>query len=480
MNITDPIRYQARVNPWSIAVMRHDGASLSYVNLDRAIDAMARRVLSQGLVAGNTVALGMMQDDFTDLVLTLAFARLGIACGPVSMPAGLADAYFTRDGASAPKAIRRVINYSKAWLEVAAESDKEPLQSHQDGAAVCRIFPSSGTTGTPKHVAVSHDLLYRRIFAKWLSTRFPDNLRQICAIGMETYYGFSTRLRVLMGGGTLVLISKQFVTLMQHFQVNCLLLSPYGLQSFLSALPKDVGPFHSLEVIEVGGSQLPVALCEMARRRLCPNIISAYGAMEAAGIASAPVTKLYDSPGAVGYVHPGVDVQAVGDDDQPLPLGTIGTIRVRSGNCVTGYLDDPEVSARVFKDGWFYPGDFGKVTPDGMLIIAGRASELINSGGVKVSPHVIEDALLTLPGVTEAAAFGVPDALGVTQIWAAVVSNGPVEDAALAALCRGKLQSYPPKAVIRVKDLPRNDNGKVIRDELVKLALVQQQQRAKS
>jgi long-chain acyl-CoA synthetase len=92
------------------------------------------------------------------------------------------------------------------------------------------------------------------------------------------------------------------------------------------------------------------------------------------------------------------------------------------------------------------------------------------AGGNKVSPQVIEDVLLSLPQVTEAAAFGVPDRMGVVQIWAAIVAATPVDMAVLQAARRAKLADKAPKFALQVKGLPRNANGKILRTELIAFA----------
>jgi acyl-coenzyme A synthetase/AMP-(fatty) acid ligase len=245
---------------------------------------------------------------------------------------------------------------------------------------------------------------------------------------------------------------------------------PMTLERIAASVPAGGGPLPSLESIEVSGSHLPIPLYELARQRVCPNIISSYGGTESGHVASAPMSVLRDHPGAVGYVHPGIEVQAVDADDTPLPPGREGILRVRTGNGASAYIGDPVASARVFKDGWLYPGDVGAVSSDGLLTVAGRAGELINSGGNKVSPRVIEDVLLSFAGVREAAAFGVPDSLGLTRIWAAMVVDRPVDGAALHAFCVARLGNVAPKHVMKMDTLPRNESGKILRTELARIA----------
>ncbi|MEP7330102.1 MAG: fatty acid--CoA ligase family protein, partial [Betaproteobacteria bacterium] len=221
---------------------------------------------------------------------------------------------------------------------------------------------------------------------------------------------------------------------------------------------------------EIGGSELPLPLYERAVRQLCPNIICAYGATETGRISTAPMTALVAHPGAVGYTNPGVDAEAVDRSGAPLPAGAEGTLRIRSDLCVSSYFGNDALSANVFRDGWVYTNDIATVGADGLITMTGRSGDVINKGGTKVSPAAIEAVLLTYPGITQAAAFGAPDAVGLTQIWSAVVSNVPVERDRLRAFCVERLGYTAPIGFIVTDMLPRTDTGKVRREELVKVA----------
>ena len=103
--------------------------------------------------------------------------------------------------------------------------------------------------------------------------------------------------------------------------------------------------------------------------------------MASCAVAEATMLSLQGHPGAVGYLYPDVEMQAVDADDKPLPPGTEGTLRVRSGGCASGYFDDPAASARVFRGGWVCAGDVGTVADDGLVTVTSRSSEVINQGG---------------------------------------------------------------------------------------------------
>lgn len=471
MNITAPIRMHAAKNPDRIAVVRMNGTAVTYREFDLAIDTVAGRIAGLGLAAGDTVGVPIVAP-YRFLTVAFALARSGIAFAPLSLAAERMDAYIARRPVESPTTARFV-----AIDQVCVENESSPGEGsarplRDEPGAVVAYFASSGTTGTIKHVAITHDMIGRRVHSRGLMVPLPDQPVQIALIGLCTHFGFKSIVRVLWAGGQVVLPGKmdEIHSLIARHQVNCLVLAPVTLSQLLESLPQGSVPPPSLECIEFGGSMMPRGVYELARARLCQNIVSLYGTTESGAIAAAPMSRLIGRPGAVGYVHRGVEVEAVGADDTPLPAGTEGALRVRSATCVDRYVEAGASTAIAFKDGWFYPGDVGTVSKDGLLTLAGRTREIINRGGVKVGPRVVEDVLLSLPEIREAAVFGAPDASGITQIWAAIVPAGPVDMAALRKVCSERLLDKTPRFIVKVKKLPRNEAGKILRERLVTMA----------
>jgi acyl-CoA synthetase (AMP-forming)/AMP-acid ligase II len=166
--------------------------------------------------------------------------------------------------------------------------------------------------------------------------------------------------------------------------------------------------------------------------------------------------------GATGFVIPGEVVEIIGKDGAPMPPGEEGVVRVRSAN-ISSYFVPTADDAGIFRDGWFYPGDIGKLLPDGLLVITGRVNEVINRGGDKLAPEVIEGVLRLMPEIADAAVFAVPN---TEQIWAAVVGKQPLQHEAILAFCRQKLAGMAPDRIFELDRIPRNDMGKIIRDEM--------------
>ena len=170
--------------------------------------------------------------------------------------------------------------------------------------------------------------------------------------------------------------------------------------------------------------------------------------------------------GAVGYLFPWVKLEIVDEGDRSLGFDREGIVRIGGEDCVGSYLVADADSEGIFKDGWFYPGDLGILHKDGLLTIVGRTSEVINRGGVKIAPAIIEDVIKSHPAVADAGVVAVTDAKGMPQIWAGVVAKGKFSETEVLAFARGKLGDVTPNRIIAVGALPRNQLGKILRSEL--------------
>lgn len=457
LNVTEPIRRVARIVPDAAAIIRADHSVISYAQLDRAIDAMARRSLSLGLQPGDIVELAITGPDETlGVVMALALARIAVASADPGVPAERLRHRFQR--------------IDPSWLELQSSAAGEPVAIDRDPARLCRIIASSGTTGRPKLVPLSHEVMARRVLGRMIAEGGAPEVRMI-ALGLGGGFGFAMLLRTLWMRGTLVLANPATAaTALRRHGVTSIVASPHALAEILRSLPAKPEPFPALRVIEAGGSHLPSAVVERLRAQLCEEIVLAIGSAEVGPYASAPMSLLESRPGATGFLWPGVDAVAVDDAGQALPGGQEGRLRVRSPGAAPGYLLVADSSEESFIDGWFQSNDIGAVWPDGMVTITGRASELINSGGVKVAPERIERLFMTYPGVTDVAAFGVPDESGVERIWVAVVAGKPLDTAELGAFCAKASPAFAPEVILQVAALPRNINGKIQRDALLRLA----------
>ena len=462
MNVTAAIRATADRVPEHSAVIGADGRAHSYRTIDRLIDGVAQNILQAGLTPRHVVGLAVTgPDELPGLVTALAFARLGIATADVTLPSTRLSLCVTEGDRPAPAGMRG-LPMAQLWSGVGSAAPA-PMSERPD--AILRYMASSGTTGRPKYAAVTHALSLARLAAADADSARHGPVR-IIGRGLGAEGGLRSVLHALGTGATIVLTNpKEVIPAIHRHGVTGLITSPVSLQSILAAMG-DAPPPPSLAVLEVTGAPCPTPLRRLARERLGAALVAGAGCMECGRLASAP---LGDDAVVPMRLRPGVEAAALGPDGAVLPAGMEGRLRYRAPGMVGGYEDDEALSAEHFRDGWFISGDVGRVA-DGMLTLIGREQDLINSGGVKVAPFVIEEALATLPGVTEAVAFGAPDAMGVEHIWAAFTATRLIGQQELTDHCRMLLGAMAPRNVLQVPRFPRTESGKVLRAMLVEYA----------
>ena len=341
---------------------------------------------------------------------------------------------------------------------------------------VFRLIYSSGTTGRPKCVGLSNRVLDRRI----ANSELQSAQRNRSGATLNTM-GFSTVLGTMMPfmnhlhGGLLCFATApaDVLQMIRVFGVSYFTGSVAQLYGIVQAMGGSAPP-PSLKTIAAAGSRLPLAQLMDLRARLASHIMGGYGSTEMGRVSHAEGRDLERNEGAVGLCEPYVSIEITDDAGNPLPAGVEGVIRVKSDELAV-YVDESGATSPVASDdGWFYPGDVGRIEPDGVLIITGRTSEIINRGGVVVAPEAIEDVLRLDGRFSDLAVVGVPNAMGIDEIWAAVVCAEAFDAAAVIAAAKVKLNERAPDRVIGVPAIPRNENGKVmrngLRDELLALS----------
>lgn len=481
MNIVEPILFQSKQCPPAPALCS-PGTSLnvvSYARLERFIHNIGRRALAAGIRPGQIAAI-QVNDYIFHAAIALALARIGVATLSVTdlnLPAGLPVASIISSGSAAfgnwtglP-----VVLADLSWTEGDGNSVDECFVS-PGGDAVARIVLTSGSTGMPKAIALSHTMLMRRHgrYLHAFGNLFATCSRFFSDMGLGQAASFDLLLHFLSGGGVFFFPGASPMDSLQTFdlyKVQGLFASPGALSGILKFYEANTAFRSGFEVILTAGSPLSKSLSERVRARLGSNLVVVYGTSETATVAAAPAHTIADMPGAVGRVMPGVTVEIV-DGSRRLPSpGQKGSLRVHSPTMVAEYVGDPELTRATFRDGFYYPGDVGHLTADGVLVISGREKEVLNLGGAKIQPELVEDVLAAFAAVDQAGVVAVPDALGLDELWALIVARAPLDAEALASHCRGRLAlPFCPARFIRVEALPRNANGKLDRSRLLELA----------
>jgi malonyl-CoA/methylmalonyl-CoA synthetase len=164
----------------------------------------------------------------------------------------------------------------------------------------------------------------------------------------------------------------------------------------------------------------------------------------------------------VGFPLPGISVRIVNAEGVEIARAETGELLVRGPNVFSGYWRNPEATANAFVDGWFKTGDLGERSADGYYTLHGRRTDLIISGGFNIYPREIEEVLLEIAGIREAAVVGVADGRRGELPVAYVVADALIDSAELEATCRRMLASFKvPRRFVQVEALPRNAMGKV-------------------
>jgi len=173
-----------------------------------------------------------------------------------------------------------------------------------------------------------------------------------------------------------------------------------------------------------------------------------------------------------GSVWPGAQVEVVGDRDQPLPFGEMGRIRVKTDCMVEGYLNDPEATARVFRNGWFYSGDLGILHDARRLQVIGRGDDLLNIGWNKFSPDMLEGLTLAAGGIGDVGVCSVPNADGIEEIAIAVSDpRGSPQELLERITYAFRDIEIGRFHLLRLDRIPRNANGKIQRNCLKDAAI---------
>ena len=264
-----------------------------------------------------------------------------------------------------------VVSADHSWIT----GDGAPLGPAQIGGRnendICRVILTSGSTGEAKGIAFSHKMLADRIsyYTYSKGPRFAHCSRFFCDLGIATSPGFRYAMSLLSRGGTIYFLGPDPIDILQTIDLHKIQgmgTSPYGLGEFLKSFEADSAFELSFDHIICQGAMLSIELSRRARARMCQNLYSSYGSTETTTVAFGPASAIEATAGAVGYIQPGVQVEAIDKSGQILPDLREGPLRVRSRYMASEYIGDPDATRNFFRDGYFYPGDIGYTTPDGL------------------------------------------------------------------------------------------------------------------
>ena len=342
---------------------------------------------------------------------------------------------------------------------------------------VALLLRSSGTTGAPKLIPVTHANLAAMAekLGSGLWFRLTAEDRAACTLPLHYAAGLKTSLFVplMLGAGVAFPPPRQVFELAEwvdDLEPTYLSVAPGALQGMVERMRASPREFDgsSLRFVMCAASYLPDETRRAAQSMLRVPVLEFYGLSEAGIMAANPVPPGKCEPGTVGLPAPG-ELLVVDENRQPVANGTVGQIMICGPTLMPGYLGTDVSNAGDLKDGWLLTGDLGRLDQHGYLTIVGRVKEVINRGGEKVFPYEIEKAILQHPAVLEAAAFGVPHPRLGESVTAAVVlkPGSSVVERELKDFLATRLAGFKlPRRLWYRSSLPRGHSGKVLRKSL--------------
>jgi acyl-coenzyme A synthetase/AMP-(fatty) acid ligase len=467
-NFADLILLHARVRPEKPAIVLADRI-VTYDMMAQGILRVQDRLRKLELTTGALVGIAI-ESPIRHMIVAAALFRLGhpslsirrIAdVLPLALPVG---AFLHAEGETLHVGQRQIF-VGDDWFA----GERRPITATRaagftDDRAICRVELSSGTTGRPKPISLSVGALYQWIINYYAAVGLGLWDRLLCMPGFTSSWGFSLAAHVMFAGKTMAFAPtpRDALQMIAVYSIDALAASTQQLRELVGEQVQAPIPCPTLRVVLTGGSPVARSLMLDAGARLCSSIVNLYGSTEAGATAFATIDRLIGIDGATGYVAPWAEVEIVDDDGNRLAPETEGMLRIRATCQGEPYPPGRADGHASFRNGWFYPGDRGRVTADGLLVVSGRTSEIINAGGIKLAPAVIEDAMQRHPAVVEAAAIGRTGADGVEEVVILIVPRHPVSEQSVVDWCAER--GIPVAQVIVVDELPKTASGKLQRD----------------
>ncbi len=471
-------------------------AALTYGALERASRRLARLLLAKG--AAERTRVGLILPNCIEFVIALyAISRIGAVLVPVNPAFTDREMLHILEDAEVEVVICRKshherLNDQRASLPMLrelvraddlADLDRlltglydDALNSPLGGSSIHSILYTSGTTGRPKGAVLSQRSRVINSMSCRLGYEVDASTRLSCPVPMFHSGGMVLGcVNVLAAGGTLIIPSDATpdaaIEAIINHHANYLLLVPTLILRLLESPAFQAAIGRAPISLAHGAAPMPTALAERLFREfpLC-RPYHAYGTTEAPQLTALAPDEYRTHPSATGRPLPGTDVWVADEHGEQVPAGQVAEIVTAGSHVFEGYLNAPEQTQAVLRNGVYRTGDLASMDEDGIITMVGRTRDMIISGGFNVYAKEVEDVLHQYPGILQASVFGLPDDEWGEAVCVAIVLRPGMlaDDEPIVRFCRAQLAPYKkPRHVYFVDALPLTPAGKVQKFKLV-------------
>jgi long-chain acyl-CoA synthetase len=499
--IDELITTQAERRPDAVHLILPDGSFARYADTAARARSLASALSGSGVRPGDRVAsfmgnsrelyeffvacglLGAIGVPFNTLSTAREIDRIVADCEPRAF---IVESRFLDRVAEASLASVgcRIVAQGLAdgWLSYDETVSATPRKnvsadSQQTGQPAMMIY-SSGTTGTPKGILLSHQGLVdnARMTAGVLEYRDTDRFITLLPSFSSFGFSFDFAQAALVGAATVILSQfspERAIDLIDRYRVTCLAGVPTMFARMFDRSMLGSSDVSSLRLIDVGGGPVAVRLKSDLRSIYGIETVESYGLTEISPVASVQPPGRVNEGASCGPPLPGVEVSVVNSAGEPIPVGDAGELLFRCKTTMVGYWGKPELTAETLRGGWLHTGDIGKLDADGNIHILDRLKDVIVTNGFNVYPKEVENTICELDAVQTAAVVGVPHAIRGEDICAFVVPKpgAALAEADIVSHCQKYIGKFKvPRLVVMINEFPLTANGKIQRFELRKRA----------